>query len=407
MLIPVFSDCAQKTTAVKTEIYYSSFSKDTARWITVDKMDDKLTRQESHKFSSISDSYINFQKRISKDNGKTWSDFIPIPLATQQLPGGGLVNYPGTYTFDPILNIQYQYMMRRQFPGKELYDYSNLAYIDHCLILENGVAKELKYESGPNFDEDNPFDSLYLRTNRAFMGHKIVLADDGTAFYPMSCFRREQANAVGQGGAVLMRRDVKTQQWTASNQQYIDPNISSRGLLELDLAILKNDHLLIICRGSNVLGRAHTTEPDSLQARKWFLTSNDGGKTISQARELTYDDGSRFYSPASIHTMIRSNKDGRLYWLANVTTTLPDGNSPRYPLYLFQIDEENVSVVKNSAILIDDRRSGDPEGVQLSNFSVIENPETLEFEIYLSKIGQDPDHLWNADVYKYTVTIGD
>ena len=39
--------------------------------------------------------------------------------------------------------------------------------------------------------------------------------------------------------------------------------------------------------------------------------------------------------------------------------------------------------------------------MQLSNFSVIENRETLDIEIYLTRIGEHADHFWQGAVYRY------
>jgi hypothetical protein len=202
-----------------------------------------------------------------------------------------------------------------------------------------------------------------------------------------------------------MRKDPNTGIWSASNQQYISPNISSRGLLEPEVAILSNGNILVVCRGSNAKGLDHTIFPDSLQGRKWYVISTDQGKTISPVKEFTYDDGSRFYSPSSIHTFRRSSKNGKLYWFANIVPEEPIGNSPRYPLIMAEVDENIPAIKIKNQNLIDTRREGEPAGVQLSNFSVIENRETMDFEIYLTKIGQVPDHLWHGDVYKYTVIL--
>ncbi|MBK8506021.1 MAG: exo-alpha-sialidase [Saprospiraceae bacterium] len=395
----------QPAATVQSEIYYPTAGLDTAQWISMSYLDGNLTRQEIHNTSSASDAYVNFQKRISSDNGKTWSAFIPLAQVTLQLAEGGMVKYPGHYTYDPTLKILYQSVMRRHFPGKRLYDYSEHDYIDHCIISENGQEKELKYEDGPDFNKNDPFYSTYLRTNRAYMGQKVTVAQDGTAYYPMICYRQEHENGINQGGVVLMIRDRHTGVWSASNQIYISPNISSRGLLEPEVAILKNGNLLIVCRGSNAKDLSHTIFPDSLQARKWYSISTDSGKTLSSVKEFTYEDGTSFYSPSSIHSFMRSSKNGKLYWLANIVPEEPIGNSPRHPLFLVEIDEDLPAVRKDHHILVDDRRPNEPDGVQLSNFSLIENRETLDFEIYLTKIGQVPNHLWHGNVYKYSIKL--
>ena len=49
----------------------------------------------------------------------------------------------------------------------------------------------------------------------------------------------------------------------------------------------------------------------------------------------------------------------------------------------------------------------DSEHLQLSNFSLIENRETHDMEVYLTRLGERggrPD-LWTADAYKYTLVF--
>ena len=390
-------------------MYLASAGEDNALWIGVSYIDADLTRQEIHSTSSAADAYLNFQRRVSQDNGKTWGPFEPLERVTLQLPEGGMVTYPGENTFDPVLDILYQISMRRLWPGGEMYTFDwktrEHPFNDHTFVTENGRKRELKYQPGPDFDPENPLDSTYCLTNRAYLGQRVVVDKDGTAYFPMVCYRSGEENVINKGGVILMRRDPVTGEWTPSNQRYISPNISSRGLDEPDVTILTNGNLLIVCRGSNEKGLSPTTYPDSLEGRKWYLLSTDGGRTLSPAQEFTYDDGSRFYSPSSIHMFIRSSKNGKLYWIANIVEDVPEGNTPRYPIYIAEIDEEIPAVKKNSLVIIDDRKENEPEELQLSNFSILENRETLDIEIYITKIGQIADHFYQGAVYRYHVTV--
>jgi hypothetical protein len=57
---------------------------------------------------------------------------------------------------------------------------------------------------------------------------------------------------------------------------------------------------------------------------------------------------------------------------------------------------------------IDDRDpASDSESLQLSNFSILENRETKEVEIYLLRLGEHGggDDIWTADAYKYTLSL--
>ena len=41
----------------------------------------------------------------------------------------------------------------------------------------------------------------------------------------------------------------------------------------------------------------------------------------------------------------------------------------------------------------------------MSNFHVLQDPETDEVELYLTRLGEDPDDLWGADLYKYVLRL--
>jgi hypothetical protein len=380
------------------ELYLSAPGNDTALWCSVSYTDQKLKREEIHRTSGESDAYHNFQRRVSRDNGKTWSDLQMLPDVTSQLEGGGIVNYPGGYHFDPVLGNSYQMKMRRIWPGMEIYTFNwgghAHPFNDHVFVIENDEKEVLlRYENGPVFDQENPFDPEFCASNCAYFGVAMDFASDGTAYFPIVCHTAKDDTAHTSGGIVLMRRDPASGEWLTSNQQYLSPERTSRGLLEPDVAVLKNGNILTVARGNDT---------PACPGRKWFSLSTDGGETLSPVEEFRYDDGSSFYSPSSIHCFQRSSKNGKLYWLANITPEPPEGSGPRYPLYIAEIDETNVAVRKDSLIEVDVRGDDEPNVLQLSNFSVIENRETLDIEIYLTRLGEDPEHFWHAPVYRYS-----
>ena len=53
------------------------------------------------------------------------------------------------------------------------------------------------------------------------------------------------------------------------------------------------------------------------------------------------------------------------------------------------------------------RAPDQPGSIQFSNFSLFENRETRELELYLTPIGCDPKDWRNADCYKYKLTLID
>jgi len=379
-------------------LYAPPAGENLARNIMVSYIDGALTREEIWSVECESDAPVAHQRRVSHDNGRTWSEFelIESQVNEQRSDGGILTACCGTHV-DPATGNVFGIILRRLWPGMPLYTYDwgagNHQFSDHVFIEENGRAEKLlAYEDGPDFDPTRPFDPTFLVTNRAYPGSGMTFAPDGTVYYPLVSYQPGDGYHFARGGVRLMRREPDSGAWVASEAQYVSPDISSRGLLEPDAAVLKDGRVLVVCRGSNT---------PSTAGRKWMCCSYDGGRTLSPVEEFRCDDGSRFYSPSSIHRFFRSTRNSRLYWIGNIVPDPPSGNEPRYPLSIAEIDEERLAVKKASLLLVDDRREGDAPTLQLSNWSQLENRETLEWELYLTRIGEHAERFWESGVYRY------
>jgi hypothetical protein len=379
-------------------IYLPAPGPDTAQWCQVNYIDGDLTREEMLNTSAESDTYRGFQRRTSTDNGHHWSELEDLPDVARQLAGGGVVEFRRGKTYDRGGGVLFARSMLRTWPGLPLYTFSwgdhEHPFSDHTFMAENGgEARLLKYEDGPDYDPGQPFADQFTRTNRAYAGTGMAFAEDGAAYFPMVCYRPGAEFSQNRGGVVLMRRRAKSAgEWLPSNQVFIEPERSARGLLEPDVAVLRDGRVMVINRGSHTATTA---------GRKWVSLSADGGKSLGPIEELRYADGTRFYSPSSIHRFVRSSRNGVLYWVANIVDAPPSGNRPRYPLQIAAIDEERAAVVRESVVVIADRRPDEPEGLALSNFGLLENRETLDLEIYITHQGGTQDHPWHAPVYRY------
>jgi len=167
--------------------------------------------------------------------------------------------------------------------------------------------------------------------------------------------------------------------------------------LEADVAELKDGRVLMVFR---------VTKNKDQPAYKWFSVSSDAGMTFSQPRVFRYSDESHFFSGSNFHRLFRSGKTQTLYWIGNIVPKRPTNpGHPRYPLVIAEVDEETLSLKKETVTEIDTRQSGEGERLQLSNFWIVENRETLDLEIYLTRLNEDPIETFTANVYKYTLTF--
>lgn len=379
---------------LERNLYLRSPREGSALWLSAGYTDAKLGRVEIATVSRESDAYVDWTRRESADNGRTWSAPRVIPNAVRETPAGGIVVYPATPHVNPVTGRSYLFTLHAVWPGNKCYTYDwntgKHPYVYHVLASENGgVPKLLRYEDGPEFDPNNPFNPAFVSTNSSYFGTHPAFGGDGAVYYPVNCFG---TTCTDYRGVCLFRHSAADGNWRPSNLQPIAPEQSSIGLDEPAAACLRDGRVLVVCRG-------HCTP--QTQGVKWMLISSDGGRTLSPVEELRYDDGTRLYSPSSIHRFVRSTRSGKLYWLANITRAAPQGQSPRYPLCIAEIDEAKAAVIKESVTMLDDRRPGEPEELQLSNFSVIENRETGNIEIYMTLLGLNPADFWGSDVYRY------
>ncbi|MBO3841816.1 MAG: hypothetical protein FGF48_05305 [Candidatus Brockarchaeota archaeon] len=75
-----------------------------------------------------------------------------------------------------------------------------------------------------------------------------------------------------------------------------------------------------------------------------------------------------FYSSASVSRFFRSTKNGKAYWLGNITGSEAYGNGPRYPLVMAEVGVET-GFLKKGDIYLDRRLRPvtESEELRLSN----------------------------------------
>jgi hypothetical protein len=300
--------------------------------------------------------------------------------------------------------------------GEEYYD-----HLFYRISRDNektwGEPKQLRYEQGETFDPKDPFSEGFLKHNQAYPANDTILHSNGSIIH---CAAEMNVPYVDPQGRTSIRplgslcfigkwnRNAQDYAWSAGERVWVPLGVSSRGLQEPEVAELKDGRVLIIWRGSNSQSyweKQGGVGPMKTPGRKWYSISKDGGRTLGKVQELKYDDGSSFYSPSSCDRMIRHSLTGKLYWIGNISSVPPQGNSPRYPLVIAEVDESIPALKRSTVTVIDDRQPGEGEGLQLSNFSLLENRETGALEIFLTRFGADPKDFWGANAYKYTLSL--
>lgn len=384
--------------------------------------------------------YLSDQKcRYSEDNGRTWTQWEDVPRINYTEFFGDderLAEETGRVYNPTHKHYVYTFWTRYLLEGHEsayikLWRHGERAFFDHQYIAISDTmegpsksCKLVKYEEGAPFSREDPRNPEHLTRNRGFLNAPIVLKN-GDIAVPVSLPVYTACERLGLdvnevfpscpqiAKGVMVARGVYNEETGEYDFRFSNPGVisdlrSSRGIDEPIIVELKTGSLLLIMRGSNMQRESwHTRIADKAPGYKWASYSDDGGKTFTSPEPWTFDDGEPVYSSATISKFIRSSKNGKLYWIGNVTDKEKTyANFPRYPLHICEVDEERAVLKKDTLTVIDTKREGESDKVQLSNFTVFEDRETFEFEVCLTKCNQiEGANAYFAETWKYRITV--
>ena len=394
----------------------------------------KLTRRVARESD-----YVNgVEFCTSTDNGKTYTEWVPLEKSsyTEYFGEDELLAEETVRVWNPVhKHYVYTWWSRYFLEGhkksyEQLWQHGNNTFYDHQYIAisdsgsGNMISKKLvKYEDGIDFDPRNPRNPEFLYKNNGFINAPIVLKNGDIAVpvgvpVPTACkiagvdVEKVFPSCPTLHKGVIVARGkynevTKEYDFTFSNPVIIDDLRSSRGIDEPILTELESGRLLLVMRGSNVRSKPWNTRiAVGTPTYKWFSYSDDGGKTFTEASPWRFDTDEPVYSAATISVLIRSTKNGKLYWIGNISDEKAYGNFPRFPLYICEVDDGSALLKKETLTVIDTRREGETSKLQLSNFAVVEDRETGNFELYLAKLGQfDEARPFYGESWKYTIEL--
>jgi hypothetical protein len=401
---------------VQRGLYQAAPRAGAAAYLSVAYVGPGVHREEILTEEVRSDEFEKPRRRRSNDNGRTWSAFAPV-TDIWAFPKDDFIWWapsPSFYFYDPQTRLTLALWLRQNVVGGRYYNHT-FVRLSNDLGLTWGTPKLLRYELGEDFDPREPLKKGYLESNGAYFGQKIIRHSNGTLIFAVSAARiphdagdpnpkritvwdtpadsRNIGSLCFAGRWDPAKRDYA---WTAGKPVWVPRHVSSRGLMEPDVAELKDGRVLVVWRCSNA-----GIDPAQEPGRKRFSVSSDGSMTLSPLADLKYDDGTGFYSPSSYHLLMRHSVNGKLYWFGNLSAGPTSGNEPRYPLVIAEVKETIPALKKATVTVIDDRKPDDPRPVSLSNFAVIENRQTHDFELYMTRVGDKS----GDSVHKYTLQV--
>ncbi|MFO7612530.1 MAG: hypothetical protein R6W99_08640 [Clostridia bacterium] len=382
-----------------------------------------LEMTENRKVETENDFFSVSQIRHSQDNGRTWSAYIPDEMNYEKDGEREIVRNIASVEPNAATGHMVRTVMRRTF----LYNHSEvygkywktgaMDWRDHTFVeISRDCGKT--YTAGPMlaYEQDAGIDF-----NHGYHGNNICMAAGGAMYTAISApvdsvcraFSKKTEDYAQNGAitnAVIVFRisyDASSDAYTAEPAEpvIISDAVSSRGLLEPNVVLLRDGTIMLECRGSNAVADGWKTRmKKGSPSHRWVSYSGDG-RNFSIPSPMLFDDGTAFNSPSSMSRWLRHSVNGRLYWAGNITEGIPEGNRPRYPLCIAEYNEQERRLARESMGILDDRKPGDGELVQFSNFTYYEDRETHGMHLEYSRLGQNADLTWQGDAVRATASV--
>ncbi len=171
--------------------------------------------------------------------------------------------------------------------------------------------------------------------------------------------------------------------WQASQRVTGDPARSTRGVFEPTLAEFPDGRILMVMRGSN---GGRMDKRHGIPSYRWYSISSDGGETWIDPEPWTYDDGTPFFSPSSMSSLLE-HSSGRYFWAGNISPENCRGNLPRWPMVVGEVDPKSLRLIRDSVITLDTLQPEDKtQGrLDLSHITLLEDRETREITFCLPR----------------------
>jgi hypothetical protein len=331
--------------------------------------------------------------QASDDNGATWVPNPPTPDFSKGLPHGyrrgpvtalfdasggrvlTIVNALDTPGLDPRINE----------PPAALQNY----YLRYRVSVDGGrtwLFEEPIIQEGA-YDARHPIADVWVGQNALFLGDRGCIplkTRAGKILVPAQMTLRGENGKLANPAGGHTYTDVivllgtwtaeHRMQWQVSARVAGDPQRSSRGMIEPTLAEMDDGRLLMVMRGSNDAFKPDPLTKERPPGYKWYAVSQNGGSTWTKPAPWVYDDGGSFFSPSSMSTLFR-HSSGRVFWIGNLLAANPQGNLPRHPAVIGEVDRRSLRLIRGSVVILDQEAASDQRlgRLDLSHFHVVED----------------------------------
>ncbi|MDF2660411.1 MAG: hypothetical protein K0Q94_3202 [Paenibacillus sp.] len=315
-----------------------------------------------------SDSGEGVLYRVSRDNGKTWREIDVFDLPYRVGHGRDMMRkIAGDCMYDEDSRALIRIVTEMLWENGEIHSLFRKRRMYYCLSFDNGATWTdaiYMHQNEEGYDRDRMFPGITYGVNMVtslFKMHKIrgdgpnkgklavgiqvqIVGADGDIYNPTGMGFFKSGCLLGSWNEEKLQYD-----WEACDTYAeVTPEESTRGVYEPVIQELDDGTLIMVLRGSNM------KRPD-IPGTKFISVSRDQGRAWSRPVRLTYEDGRPMYSSSSSPDLVQ-DKQGRIYFVGIITDGNPNGNMPRYPLCIADLNKDTLSIVRDSVTVIDSRR---------------------------------------------------
>ena len=350
------------------------------------------------------DIFSNFELGLSSDHGRNWSD-VERWKATPPGPDGRLrrLFIYGSF-FDPkngrLVLMGNEGTLRNDHPLDGQTNYYPIYRVSQ-VGGRTWLFEERVIQSGKTYTKEHPFEGVRVGSNSLTVSNALTSRSDGAVVVPVQIshagpdgklFRPPGAYTYLDAAVLIgnWRKDGRLE-WQLSQRLNLPPEKSLRGIFEPTVVEMPDGRMLMVCRTNS--------------GRKWFSVSRNGGLSWTKPGVWRYTDGTLFFSPSSISRLVR-HSTGAYFWIGNISPEHPRGNAPRYPLVIGRVDPKSLRLIRESVTTIDSRGTGDPAGLQLSNFCVHEDRQTRNLIVRVTRWDGKPSGKGPVTGNVYAFAIG-
>ena len=160
---------------------------------------------------------------------------------------------------------------------------------------------------------------------------------------------------------------------------------------------MADGRLIVVMRGSNDQKAATARLPLDFLFPRWRLA-------LDAARTLDVHLGRGFLFPQFVLSAFAPLERQALLAGKHLPRPTRDGNLPRRPFYVGEVDQDTGLLIRDSLILVDDRQPGDDEILMLSNFYAREDRETRQIALHMTRMFAFKDG-WVGNAYLYRIDV--